>query len=63
MLIVDVICSQLKTLLDHNNLSEEAEEGKWIPETMNENTLWTEKHYDNISNWLKTFLGKKKQTP
>lgn len=49
-------------LLDHNNLSEEAEEGEWIPETVNEDTVWAEKHYDSISNWLKTFLGKMTQT-
>lgn len=63
MLILDGICSQLTALLDHNNLSEEAEEGKWIPETMNEDTVWAEKHYDTISNWLRTFLQKMKQTP
>jgi len=60
---LDGICSQLEALLDHNNLSEEAEEGKWIPETMNEDIVWAEKHYDSISNWLRTFLGKMKQTP
>lgn len=58
-----MICSQLKALLDHNNLHEEAEEGKWIPETMNEDILWAGKHYDTVSDWLKTFLGKMKQTP
>jgi aminopeptidase N len=54
---------KLKALLDHNNLSEEAEEGNWIPETMNEDIVWAEKHYDSISNWLRTFLGKTKQIP
>jgi hypothetical protein len=63
VLSLDGLCSQLKELLDHNNLSEEAEKDKWIPEITNEDIVWTEKHHDIISNWLRTFLGKMKQTP
>jgi len=59
---LDGICSQLEAFLD-KHLSEEDEKGNWIPETMNEDIAWNEKHYDSISNWMRTFIGKTKQTP
>ncbi|PSN55741.1 Aminopeptidase N [Blattella germanica] len=47
---------KLNQLLEDNDLTEKAEEENWIPETMEEDILWTKKHYDTIKKWLVDFL-------
>ncbi|XP_069669083.1 aminopeptidase N-like isoform X2 [Periplaneta americana] len=51
---------KLKEFLADNNLTDQAEENNWIPETMDADIMWTEKNIDEISHWLENFVIRNK---